>query len=166
MNCDSLRDMRSARQGRRQTRNHAALQDVMRRSPPTDRSLGWLENQGSHCAWPATMVDSNSVRCFYARAVDLDTDGKAEVIASEDDHAGRGGSLHLYTCSGDPGNADDWRRYDLVSFAPGCGISVFTFKDMDRDGNLAVAVAAAASNVFLLYLNQRLPEVATAAFGD
>lgn len=116
----------------------------------TDRSLGWLKNRGSRCVWPATIIDSNSIRCFCARAVDLDTDGKAEIIASEDDHAGRGGTLHLYTHSGDPGNADDWRRYDLARFAPGRGISVFAFRDMDRDGNPDVVAANHQGDVFAL----------------
>jgi len=37
--------------------------------------------------------------------------------------------------------------------------------DVDNDGDLDIAVAAAASNVFLLYLNQTVPNGDTAVAG-
>ncbi len=115
----------------------------------TDNSLGWLENDGASGLWPARIVDANCVRCFYARAVDLNGDGRAEIVASEDDTP-RGGTLHLYAYCGAPGTAGNWRRYDIAHFSPGHGVSVFTVRDMDNDGNDDIAAANHQGDVFVL----------------
>jgi hypothetical protein len=115
----------------------------------TDNSLGWLENCRSSSAWPARIVDANCIRCFYARAADLNGDGRAEIIASEDDTP-RGGTLHLYTCPGNPRTAAGWHRCDIARFPPGHGVSVFVFRDMDGDGQDDLAAANHQGDVFLL----------------
>jgi hypothetical protein len=116
----------------------------------TDKSLGWLENAGVPSAWPATIVDANCVRCFRARVRDVDKDGRADIVGSEDDHSGRGGKLHLYAHAGHPSNAGDWQRYDLARFPRGRGISVFALLDLDGDGDDDVAAANHQGDVFVL----------------
>jgi hypothetical protein len=115
----------------------------------TDNSLGWLENRRDYGPWPAVMVDANCPRCFYARAADLDQDGRAEIIASQDDWPGRGGRLHVYKHSGHPSVETDWRRYDIARFADR-GISVFVMVDLDGDGNLDVAAGNHQGDVMVL----------------
>jgi hypothetical protein len=115
----------------------------------TDNRLGWLENRGPTCAWPARIVDANCVRCFYARAVDLNGDGRAEIVASED-NAPCGGRLHLYVSCGDPRRAGSWKRHDIARFPPGHGVSVFAIRDMDDDGNGDIAAASHQGDVFVL----------------
>lgn len=116
----------------------------------TDNSLGWLENRRACGLWPAVMLDGNCVRCFYARAVDLDQDGRAEIVASQDDAWGRGGKLHIYKHSGRPSVAGDWSRYDIARCAPGSGISVFVMVDLDGDGDLDVAAGNHEGDVVVL----------------
>lgn len=116
----------------------------------TDHSLGWLENRRAGGPWPATMIDADCTRCFYARAVDLDGDGRAEIIASSDDWEGEGGRLCVYKHSGRPIVAGDWSRSDILSRPPGRGISVFVMVDMDDDGNLDIAGGNHQGDVLIL----------------
>jgi hypothetical protein len=113
----------------------------------SDRSLGWLENRGTPDGWPATIVDANSTRCFYAGV--LDADGKAEIIASEDD-APSGGRLWLYTHAGNPRTAADWSRYCVAHLPSGHGISVLVLTDLDADGDEDVAAASHEGDVYVL----------------
>ena len=115
----------------------------------SDRSLGWLENRGTPGAWPAVVVDSNSTRCFYARVLDANGDGRAEIIASEDD-APAGGRLWLYTHSGHPRDGADWSRYCIAHLPPGHGISVLAVTDLDADGDKDIAAASHEGDVYVL----------------
>lgn len=118
----------------------------------TDNGLGWLENNGSSIHWRMTWIDNGCTRCFNARVADLDRDGQNDVIASEDDTP-KGGTLHCYSYSGDPGMQGNWIDQRIAGFPAGEGVSVFEIADIDGDGDLDIAVAAAGSNVFLLYFN-------------
>ena len=115
----------------------------------SDRSLGWLENRGTPDRWPAVIVDANSTRCFYAAVLDVNGDGKAEIIASEDD-APPGGRLWLYTHAGNPRVAADWSRYCIAHFPPGHGVSVLAVTDLDADGDKDIAVASHEGDVYVL----------------
>ena len=100
--------------------------------------------------WPAVIVDANCTRCFYARVVDLDKDGRTEILASRDDWRGRGGRMHLYTPSGNPRVAGEWRRYDIARRPPGHGVSVFLVRDIDRDGDLDVVAGNHQGDVLVM----------------
>ena len=115
----------------------------------TDSSVGWLENTGSEEIWPACLIDDNCASCFNVRAVDIDKDGKDEIIASQDGSQ-NGGKLHLYKYSGNPLIRESWKRYDIAVFPVGHGVSVFEIVDMDRDGNLDIATCNHQGDVYLL----------------
>lgn len=115
----------------------------------TDNGLGWLENRGAPSAWPAVIVDSNSIRCFYARVHDFDGNGRSEIIASEDSWQ-QYGKLCLYAHAGNPQRADDWRKYCIARLPAGHGISVFKVLDLDADGAFDIAAAGHQGDVCLL----------------
>ncbi len=116
----------------------------------TDNSLGWLENRRLPGAWPSVIVDANCCRCFYARTVDVDQDGRTEILASSDDWRGKGGRMCLYKCSANPRIAGDWRRYDIARCPPGHGVSVFLAVDLDHDGDFDIAAGDHQGNVLVM----------------
>jgi hypothetical protein len=115
----------------------------------TDNSVGWLENRGASGPWPAVIVDANCTRAFYVRAIDLDKDGKAEIVASQDD-AGSGGRLCLYAHCGNPREAKNWSKHAIAHLPGGHGISVFTAVDLDGDGNPDIVGANHQGDVVVL----------------
>jgi hypothetical protein len=116
----------------------------------TDNSLGWLENRRAEGPWRATIVDANCIRCFYARAVDVDKDGQTEILASSDDWDGRGGRMCLYKHSGDPKIPGNWRRFDIGRCVPGRGVSIFLVRDVDVDGDLDIVAGGHQGDVLVM----------------
>lgn len=127
----------------------------------TDHRLGWLRNNGSLEAWPVTWIATELTNCFYARVVDMDGDGRGEVLATQDT-AGQGGRLWLFTCAGDASRPEDWRSEAIARFPPGHGASVFEVADFNDDGIADVVVANHQGDVFLVLSRcgggGRLPE--------
>jgi len=115
----------------------------------TDNSLGWLENKRLVDNWPVMLLDTNCIRCFNVRVADIDNDGKNEIIASEDDST-TGGKLHLYKHSGNPSNRDNWKKYDIANFPMGHGVSIFEMTDIDRDGDLDLAIGNHQGDIYIL----------------
>ncbi len=115
----------------------------------TDNSLGWLENRGSPEAWPAVIIDANCPRCFHARVRDMNRDGRAEVIASEDNWQ-QYGKLCLYAHGDNPLSAEDWRKHVIARLPAGHGISVFKVLDLDGDEAFDIAGAGHQGDVCLL----------------
>jgi hypothetical protein len=116
----------------------------------TDNSLGWLENRRATGLWPSVIIDANCLRCFYARAVDVDQDGHTEILASSDDWRGMGGRMCLYKYSANPRAAGDWRRHDIAQCPPGHGVSVFLTVDLDRDGDLDIVAGDHQGDVLVM----------------
>jgi len=115
----------------------------------TDNVLGWLENDRSSSDWPMTLIDDSCTRSFNVRVADLDRDGRNDVIASEDD-APNGGTLHLYSYSGDPRIPRNWTDGSISSFSAGEGISVFEIVDVDDDGDLDIVTGNHQGDIYIL----------------
>jgi len=115
----------------------------------TDNGLGWLENNGSSMDWRMTWIDNSCTRSFNVRVADLNRDGQNDVIASEDD-APKGGTLHLYSYSGDPRIQRNWVDHKIASFPAGEGVSVFEIADMDGDGDLDIVTGNHQGDVYVL----------------
>jgi len=115
----------------------------------TDNGLGWLENNGSSIAWRMTWIDNSCTRSFNVRVADLNRDGQNDVIASEDD-ALKGGTLHLYSYSGDPRIQRNWVDHKIANFPAGEGVSVFEIADLDGDGDLDMVTGNHQGDVYVL----------------
>jgi len=115
----------------------------------TDNVLGWLENDRSSSDWPMTWIDNSLTRSFNVRVADLDRDGRNDVIVSEDDTP-NGGTLHLYSYSGDPRIPKNWTDGSISSFSAGEGVSVFEIVDVDDDGDLDIVTGNHQGDVYVL----------------
>jgi hypothetical protein len=95
----------------------------------------YREEQGT---WTRRVIDDSFVDGHTIHAVDLDGDGRDEIIAG---YRASGGALYLYSAADSSG--DQWQRQTLDK--GGIGVASCAVADFDGDGRLEIAAIGSAS---------------------
>jgi hypothetical protein len=105
----------------------------------------YREEQG---AWARRVIDDSFVDGHTIHAVDLDADGRDEIIAG---YRAAGGALYLYSAADLSGQ--QWDRQILDK--GGIGVASCAVADFDGDGRLEIAAIGSASANLKLYKRRR-----------
>jgi hypothetical protein len=106
-----------------------------------DEVLFWLRNNGTSENWDVTFIDTGLILA-HARIVDLNKDGKSDVVAT-----GKSG-FYFYTYSASPINSDNWQRHTISTSST----SEFEIGDIDGDDKVDIVTNIKDGSTRKLYL--------------
>ncbi len=103
------------------------------------RSLVWFENPGGlDTPWEDHFIDGIDHAIDRIRVADLDNDGEAEIIVTEERYPGKEPDAHVWWFSKDKGPKGGWKKTLLARQYSTNNLDVV---DIDRDGDLDIITA-------------------------